>query len=102
MISCKHDDDPGEIDPSYVAGKPLRLAVTGWLISLGPGLVIALACEGLTMTTLVVGLCLTTTALGAILPIVRDAGLVKSPFGARVLAIGILRGEAGTTATSQV
>lgn len=40
------------------------------------------------MTTFVVGLCQTTTALGTILPIVRDAGLVKSEFGARVLAIG--------------
>ena len=77
-----------------VAGKPLRLAVTGWLISLSLGLLIALAFEGFTMTTLVVGLCLTTTALGTILPIVRDAGLVKSPFGARVLAIGAL-GEFG-------
>ena len=38
------------------------------------------------MTSLVVGLCLATTALGTILPIVRDAGPVKSPFGARVLA----------------
>jgi Kef-type K+ transport system membrane component KefB len=46
------------------------------------------------MTMLVVGLCLTTTALGTILPIVRDAGLVKSEFGARVLAIGAL-GESG-------
>lgn len=42
------------------------------------------------MTTLVVGLCLTTAALGTILPIVRDAGLVKSPFGARVLAVGAI------------
>ena len=40
------------------------------------------------MSTLVVGLCPTTTALGTILPIVRDAGLVKSEFGARVPTIG--------------
>jgi hypothetical protein len=36
------------------------------------------------MSSLVVGHCLATTALGTILPIVRDAGLVKSEFGARV------------------
>ena len=71
-----------------MVGKPLRLAVTGWLISLGLGLLIALAFAGFTMTTLVAGLCLATTALGTILPIVRDAGLVKSEFGARVPAIG--------------
>ncbi|HEX6686388.1 MAG TPA: hypothetical protein VF062_26690 [Candidatus Limnocylindrales bacterium] len=46
------------------------------------------------MTTLAAGLCLTTTALGTILPIVRDAGLVKSRFGARVLTIGA-HGESG-------
>jgi hypothetical protein len=40
------------------------------------------------ISLLVVGLCPTTTALGTILPVVRDAGLVKSEFGARVLAIG--------------
>ena len=70
------------------------LAAIAWLISLSPGLPIVLAFEGFTMSTLVVGLCLTTTALGTILPIVRDAGLVKSEFGARVLAIGTGLGPA--------
>ena len=64
------------------------LTIFGWVISLGPGLALALAFEGSTMATLVIGLRLRTTALGIILPIVRDAGLVKSPFGARVLTIG--------------
>jgi Kef-type K+ transport system membrane component KefB len=63
-----------------------RRAVAGWLISLSLGFLNALLFAGFTISTLVAGLCLTTTALGTILPIVRDAGLVKSPFGARVPA----------------
>ena len=37
---------------------------------------------------LVVGLALTTTALGTILPILRDSGQAATPFGVRVLAVG--------------
>jgi Kef-type K+ transport system membrane component KefB len=36
----------------------------------------------------VIGLALTTTALGTLLPILRDAGLVEGRFGARIMAIG--------------
>ncbi len=43
---------------------------------------------------LVVGLAITTTALGTILPPLRDAGLVNTPLGGRILAIGAL-GEFG-------
>lgn len=43
---------------------------------------------------LVVGLALTTTALGTILPILRDSGHASTPFGLRVLAIGAV-GEFG-------
>jgi Kef-type K+ transport system membrane component KefB len=43
---------------------------------------------------LVVGLAITTTALGTILPPLRDAGLINTPLGGRILAIGAL-GEFG-------
>jgi Kef-type K+ transport system membrane component KefB len=46
------------------------------------------------VSELYVGLALTTTALGTLLPIVRDAGLLPTRFGTHVLAIGSL-GEFG-------
>jgi Kef-type K+ transport system membrane component KefB len=96
-----------EINFQQIRGKPLKLAITGWLISLGAGLLIAAGVvTWLTGTAtddlvahrnaaaLVVGLAITTTALGTILPPLRDAGLVNTPLGGRILAIGAL-GEFG-------
>lgn len=96
-----------EIDFGRIRGQPLRLAVTGWLISLAAGLIIAgavvLWLDGSSpddlvahhsAAALVIGLAITTTALGTILPPVRDAGLLPTPLGGRVLAIGAL-GEFG-------
>jgi Kef-type K+ transport system membrane component KefB len=77
-----------EIDFARIRGRPLRLSVLGWLVSLvlavGAGLLLAKSEEA----GLVVGLALTTTALGTILPILRDSGHASTPFGVRVLAIG--------------
>jgi Kef-type K+ transport system membrane component KefB len=42
----------------------------------------------------VIGLALTTTALGTLLPILRDAGLSEGRFGTRLMAIGSV-GEFG-------
>lgn len=83
-----------EIDFRRIKGKPIKLATIGWFISLGLGAVVGLAISGFTLTAQVVGLAVTTTALGTILPMVRDAGALQSPFGGRVLAIGSL-GEFG-------
>jgi Kef-type K+ transport system membrane component KefB len=96
-----------EIDFGRIRGRPLRLAVTGWLISLAAGLIIAAAVvfwlDGSSpddlvahhsAAALVIGLAITTTALGTILPPVRDAGLLPTPLGGRVLAIGAM-GEFG-------
>jgi Kef-type K+ transport system membrane component KefB len=43
---------------------------------------------GTVLDAVVVSLALTTTALGTLLPILRDAGLFEGRFGARVMAIG--------------
>jgi Kef-type K+ transport system membrane component KefB len=96
-----------EIDFGRIRGRPLRLAVTGWLISLAAGLILATGVvfwlDGSSpddlvahhsAAALVIGLAITTTALGTILPPVRDAGLLPTPLGGRVLAIGAL-GEFG-------
>ncbi|WP_344831458.1 cation:proton antiporter [Actinocorallia longicatena] len=83
-----------EIDFQRVKGSPLKRAVQGWAVSLALGLGAGLLLRGATFSGLVVGLALTTTALGTTLPMVRDAGLLPTGFGARVLAVGAL-GEFG-------
>jgi diaminopimelate decarboxylase len=60
------------------------------MISLALALVIAsvLVVFGTVIDAVVVSLALTTTALGTLLPILRDAGLFEGRFGARIMAIG--------------
>jgi Kef-type K+ transport system membrane component KefB len=96
-----------EIDFARIKGRPLRLAVTGWLISLVAGLLIALGIAAWlhgsssddlvshdNAAALVIGLAVATTALGTILPPLRDAGLLPTALGSRVMAVGAL-GEFG-------
>jgi Kef-type K+ transport system membrane component KefB len=85
-----------ELDLQRVRGKPLELATSGWLISVALGIAVGFALQamGVIVSELYVGLALTTTALGTLLPIIRDAGLLPTRFGTHVLAIGSL-GEFG-------
>ena len=85
-----------ELDLARIRGRSLRLAAAGWMISLALALAIASALTvlGTVLDALVIGLALTTTALGTLLPILRDAGLTEGRFGARVMAIGSV-GEFG-------
>jgi Kef-type K+ transport system membrane component KefB len=79
-----------ELDIPRIRGRSLKLAVRGWLISLALALLIAsvMVMIGTILDAIVVSLALTTTALGTLLPILRDAGLFEGRFGARVMAIG--------------
>ncbi|NUS56551.1 MAG: cation:proton antiporter [Streptomycetaceae bacterium] len=81
-----------EIDVPRIKGAPLRSAVAVWFVSLGLGLAAGLAMtlpfHDPSTTGISVGLALTTTALGTFLPIIRDAGLLPTPLGAQVMAIG--------------
>ncbi len=79
-----------ELDLDRVRGVPARLAISGWLISVAIGLAVAglLLASGVIKAELYVAFALTTTALGTLLPIIRDAGLLPTPFGTHVLAVG--------------
>jgi Kef-type K+ transport system membrane component KefB len=79
-----------ELDLARVRGRSLRLATTGWCLSLALALVIALILVtiGTVLDAVVVGLALTTTALGTLLPILGDAHLLEGRFGSQVMAIG--------------
>ena len=85
-----------EIDLQLVRGRPLRLAATGWMISLGLALLVgvALTLAGAATDAIALGLALTTTALSTLLPILRDSGLSRGRLGTRVMAIGSV-GEFG-------
>ena len=77
-----------EIDPRSMRGRPAALAARGWAASLALGMIAALAlwsANGIGAPVLV-GLALTTTSLGALVPILRDADLTDHrvrPAGAR-------------------
>lgn len=69
---------------------PLR----SWPISLVLGLAAGTVIRGVSLGGLVLGLALTTTALGSILPILGDAGILGTRFGGQIMAIGAV-GEFG-------
>lgn len=82
-----------EIDMSVMRGRPLRLASLGWMISIGLGLTAAGAMSALgffewqAMT--IIAITLATTSLGTLMPILRDAGVLGTRFGAAVVGTGV-------------
>ena len=85
-----------ELDFNRIRGRPLNLAVGGWVISVALAFSIAagLHASGFVISGLLTGAALATTALGALLPILRDAGVLNTRFGANVMAVGAV-GEFG-------
>lgn len=85
-----------ELDLERVRGRPLSLAARGWILSLALGLAAAglLYVLPFVHAPMMVALALTTTALGVLLPILRDAGELETAFGRLVLAAGTV-GEFG-------
>lgn len=85
-----------EIDFQRVRGAPLNRAVGTWLVSLALGLGIgaALAATGFVLSNLLIGLALTTTAIGTLLPMIRDRGLLTTRWGTFAFAGGTV-GEFG-------
>jgi len=85
-----------EIDLQRIKGRPIMLATIGWLISVLLAILLAgyLVATGFALNSLVFGLALTTTALGTLLPILRDEDILPTAFGTQVLSIGTL-GEFG-------
>jgi Kef-type K+ transport system membrane component KefB len=67
-----------------------RRAIVGWFVSLGLalGVVGALAAAGLVHAFVPAALALTTTALGTLLPILRERGLLSGRLGHYLLAAG--------------
>lgn len=79
-----------EIDFERIRGQPLRLAALGWLLSLVLAYTVggALALAGVVMSLLFTGSALATTAIGTLIPILRDAGELRTRLGTFLLAAG--------------
>jgi Kef-type K+ transport system membrane component KefB len=91
-----------ELDFKHIRGTPLWLALRGW----GASLLLAAAAAALLYATplarapLILTLALCTTALGTLLPLLRDAGQLDSPFGRLFLAAGTVGEVAPVVAMS--
>ncbi|HYP55980.1 MAG TPA: cation:proton antiporter [Solirubrobacterales bacterium] len=79
-----------EIDFERIKGRPLRLGALGWLLSvaLAYGIGGALAAAGVVISFLFTGSAMATTAIGTLIPILRDSGELKTRFGSYLLAAG--------------
>ena len=85
-----------EIDFDRIRGKALTLAVWGWALSiaLAYGIGGALAAAGIVLSFLYTGSALATTAIGTLIPILRDEDELRTRFGTFLLAAGAI-GEFG-------
>ncbi|MFI8996567.1 cation:proton antiporter [Streptomyces sp. NPDC053542] len=84
-----------EIDFAAVRGDTLRRAMGAWLVSLAAGIGLALLISGgEVFQSFVIGTALTSTALGTVLPILRDRGELRGRFGTVMSAFGAV-GEFG-------
>jgi Kef-type K+ transport system membrane component KefB len=79
-----------ELDPLLLRQRSGKLAILGWLISavIAVGVVAGLAAAGYIKDYVPVGLALTTTALGTLLPILRDNDMLVGQLGRHVYAAG--------------
>ena len=79
-----------EIDFERIKGRPMALGGWGWLISVGLAYGIGgiLAAAGVVVSFLYTGSAMATTAIGTLIPILRDNGELKTRFGTYLLAAG--------------
>jgi Kef-type K+ transport system membrane component KefB len=79
-----------EIDFERIKGRPLELGALGWLLSvaLAYGIGGILAATGVILSFLYTGSAMATTAIGTLIPILRDNGELRTNFGTYLLAAG--------------
>lgn len=85
-----------EIDFGRLKGEPIKLALLGWLVSLVLAFTIGglLAWAGVVLSLALTGAAMTTTAVGTLIPILGDAGEMRTRFGTYLLGAGAV-GEFG-------
>jgi Kef-type K+ transport system membrane component KefB len=77
-----------EIEYERFRGQALRVTVTEYAISFGLALLIGLGlhANGLVKSPVLVGIALSATSVGIVVPVLKDAGQVDTPFGQLVVA----------------
>ena len=85
-----------DLDFAKLRGRPLRQGALGWMLSISVALALtsALYAAGLASDPVLVAVALSTTAIGTLLPILRQAGVIETAFGRFVLGAGTI-GEFG-------
>jgi Kef-type K+ transport system membrane component KefB len=80
-----------EVIEKRVPARSLKLGTVGWTLSLIIGLILGFVLQqaGLDAEWWLVGVALATTALGTLVPILSDAGLLPTPLGTAVLGTGV-------------
>lgn len=79
-----------EIAPASLTGRPAARASLGWVVSLGIALAAGFTIGQDPAAALVIAIALTGTALGTIMPILRDSGLSRGPLGAVIIPFGAI------------
>jgi Kef-type K+ transport system membrane component KefB len=77
-----------EVEYERFRGRVLRLTVLGYAISFGLAALIGLGlhASGLVKSPLLVGIALSATSVGIVIPVLKDAGQAGTPFGQLVIA----------------
>jgi Kef-type K+ transport system membrane component KefB len=80
-----------EVVEKHVPGRAVRRGSAGWGISIAVGLLVGVALQqsGVDAEWWVIGVAVATTSLGALVPILDDAGLLATPLGTAVLGTGV-------------
>ena len=80
-----------EVVERRVPRRALRLGTVGWLVSIVIGLTLGIVLDriGLDAEWWLVGVALCTTALGTLVPILSDAGVLGTPLGHATLGTGV-------------
>jgi Kef-type K+ transport system membrane component KefB len=76
-----------EVEYERFRGRPLRLTAIGYAISFGLAVLIGLGLHagGLVKSPLLVGIALSATSVGIVIPVLKDAGQVDTPLGQLVV-----------------
>lgn len=77
-----------EIDPGSLRGKPGRRALGWWGVSAGLALAAGFLLGDDPAAAILIGVALTGTALGTIMPMLRDTGLSRTPLGRAITTAG--------------
>jgi Kef-type K+ transport system membrane component KefB len=79
-----------EIDFERIRGRPLSLGLAAWVLSLALAYSVGgvLAAAGIVLSLLYTGSALATTAIGTLIPVLRDKGELHTRFGTYLLAAG--------------